>query len=470
MQLATAATVEQVLARHVGGTRFEDLPPEALWATKEHVMHTLGTVVAGSAAPGCPALVSLFEQMAGRPESTLLGWGVRVPAHHAAHGNSAMGHAQEFDNNDDRIAYKTSVCAVPAALAVAERRGGVSGREFLTAACLGIDFGIRMGLAIRPQPAHPVAPNLGPFAAVVASAKLLELNEAAIWDAFGLALCGVATVGASTTALSYTKRFQTGAAARNGVFAAVLAANGFSAHQAVFTGPGGYFVGIHGQEGDFEVLTDGLGERFEVVNVGPKAYPTCRYTQGAIDAALALANRHNLEPDDIAEVRVRVGPRDYAVVFGGQDGLAAKQRPQSVVDAQFSIPFTVATALVRRRVALDDMSETAIQDAKVVALAERVVPIVEPGFDVWPADVKPCEVEILTRAGSQRYLERVEYPRGNPRNRVPHAEIQANFLEFGARSARPLRPDAVERARDMIEDLEHVADVAEIAALLSPEG
>jgi 2-methylcitrate dehydratase PrpD len=141
-----------------------------------------------------------------------------------------------------------------------------------------------------------------------------------------------------------------------------------------------------------------------------------------------------------------------------------------VVDAQFSIPFTVATALVRRRVTLDDMSEAAIQDTQVVALAERVVPIVDPALDVWPADVKPCEVEILTRAGSQHYVERVEYPRGNARNPIPHSEIRANFLDFGARSARQLRPEAAERARDLIEELEHVADVAEIAALLSPSG
>lgn len=458
---------EEALAHHIARTRFEDLPPDAVAATKEHILHTLGTVLAGSAAPGCPELVGLLEESGGRPESSVLGWGLRMPAHAAAFANSAMAHAQEFDNNDDRIAYKSSVCAVPAALAIAERQSGVTGRDFLAAACVGIDFGIRLGLAIEPQPAHPIAPNLGPFAAAAASSRLLGLTKDQVWDALALASCGVAVVGSSTSALSYTKRFQTGAAARNGVFAALLAARGYRARQEVFGGRSGYYQVVHGRDGNVDVLMDGLGERYEVVNVGPKAYPSCRYTHGAIDAALALTRENDLHPEDIAKVTVTVGPRDFMVVFGGEQNLAAKQRPESVVDAQFSIPYTVASAIARRRVVLDDMTEAAIRDSAVVGLAERVMPRVDPDLDNWPADVKPCEVEVVLRTG-RRHARRVDYPKGNPRNPVPHEEIRANFLAFAARSARPLPPRHAERALEALEALEEVRDMAELTGLLGP--
>ena len=459
-------SIEGVVARHIVETRFSDLPAEAVIATKEHVLHTLGTVLAGSGAPGCDALIALLQELGGKQEATVLGWDMRVPAHYAAMANSTMGHAQEFDNNDDRIAYKSSVCAVPGGLAIAERVGKTSGRDMLTAVCVGIDLGIRMGLSIQPQPAHPTAANLGPFASAASAAKLLGLDELQTWDALALALCGVATVGSSTTALSFTKRYHAGAASRNGVFAALLASKGFSARQEIFESPRGYFHGIHGREGDLSILTEELGKRFEVVNVGPKGYPSCRYTHGPVDGALAIVRAHDLQPDDVAEVRVTVGPRDNDCVFGGVEGLVVKQLPKSVVDGQFSIPFTVATAIVRRRLSLDDMTEAALKDADVLAVSQRVFPVVDRSYDDWPSDVKPCRVEIRTRNG-QVHSERIEYPKGNPRNPVSHDEMRGNFLDFAGRAVRPLPKGNAERALDLIERLETVPDVREIAALLS---
>lgn len=467
MDTLTGRHVTQRVAQHLVRTTFEDIPEEAVQATKEHILHTLGTVLAGSGAPGCPTVVEFLQEWGGRGESTVLVYGSRLPAGHAALANSTMAHAQEFDNNDDRIAYKSSVCVIPGALAVAERLGGVDGKAFLTAVCLGIDLGIRMGLAIQPQPAHPTAPALGPFAAAAAGAKLLNLDEEGALNALGIALCGVSTTGTSTTSLSYTKRLQAGLGARNGVFAALLAAKGFPAGREIFHGERGYYLGIHKREGNLAALTEGLGERFEVVNVGPKAYPSCRYTHASIDAALALVRGHDLRPEDVAEIRVTVGPRDYQSVFGGDtpQGLAAKQRPLSVVDAQFSIPYTVATAVVRRQVFLDDFTEEGIRDSQILAIAQRVFPVVDPELERWPTDVKPARVEIRTWGG-QSYAQRVDYPKGNPLNPVPREEVRANFLEFAARAARPLPEERVRRARDLIEHLDQAPDIAQVPPLL----
>jgi len=467
--MGSADSIEQTIARHIVSTRFEDLPPDAISATKEHILHTVGTVLAGSAAPGVGELIALLQETGGTPESTILGWGIRVPAVNAAMANSTMGHAQDFDNNDDRIAYKTSVCAVPSALAVAERRGSTSGRELITATCIGIDLGIRMGLAVQPYPAHSQSCELGPFAAAVAVAKLIGLNEDQTWDALGLALCGVALLGCSIEGLTYSKRFMAGAASRNGTFAALLAAKGFRARQGVFAGSGNFYSGAWRCEADSARLLDGLGTLFEVVNVGPKPYSSCRYTHGPIDGALALMASNEFAIEDVEQVRVAVGPRDYAMVFGGADGLGTKQQPQSIVDAQFSIPYTVAVAMVQRKVFFDDFTASAICRPEILAISRRVVPVVRKDFDAWPNDVKPCEVEVLTRDG-RRHVQRIDYARGNPRNPVPHAEIRANFLACAERTPKKLRRGDVERARDLIEELETVTDVTQIPALLSPVG
>jgi 2-methylcitrate dehydratase PrpD len=465
----SSEAVEQTIARHIVSTEFASLPAAAVAATKEHILHTMATVLAGSSAPGVAELIEVLRDFEGRPASTIVGWDLRVPPAYAAMANSMMGHAQDFDNNDDRIAYKSSVCAVPAAFAVAEHLGSITGRDLLTATCIGIDLGIRMGLAVRPYPTHSQSPELGPFAAAAVAARLMKLDEDQVWDALGLALCGVATVGVSTSGMSYSKRFEAGAASRNGILAALLASKGFKARQPVFVGHGNYFKSVWNTEADLDVLLENIGEIFEVVNVGPKPYPSCRYTHAAIDGTLALAREHALHADDIEEVRVAVGRRDFEVVFGGTERLAVKQAPPSVVDAQFSIPYTVATAIINRRVLLEDFSPDAIRRPEVIALARKVKPDVRADLDIWPITVRPCEVEITTRRG-ERFAKRVEYARGNPLNPVPLEEIRENFISCARRTPFQLSNENVLAARDMIENLEIVSDIDGILERLSVSG
>lgn len=465
-EVVAPEAIEQVIARHIVNTRFEDIPAEAVFATKEHIMHTLATVLAGSNAPGAPEMMALLTETGGAPESTVLGWGAKLPASQAAMANSMMGHAKDFDNNDDRIAYKSSVCAVPASLAVAERMGATSGRDFLTAACVGIDLGIRLGLAVQPYPAHSQSPELGPFAAAASAARLLGCNEDQTWDALGLALCGVALLGVATGGLTYSKRFVAGAASRNGIIAAQLASKGFRARQPVISGPGNFFAGTWKTEADTSRLLDGLGKLFEVVNVGPKGYPSCRYTHASIDAALAIASNRDFSVDAIDSVKVTVGPHDYAHVFGGDAGVGRKQVPQSVVDAQFSIPYTVATALVQKSVFLDDFTPEAIHRPEIVAVSRRVQPDVRPEMDNWPSDVKPCVVEVILKNG-RKLSQRIDYALGNPKNPVPHDRIRANFVACAEHAPKKLDRANVEQAREMIETLESVKDVREITRLLS---
>ncbi|MDP2954684.1 MAG: MmgE/PrpD family protein, partial [Chloroflexota bacterium] len=355
---------------------------------------------------------------------------------------------------------------VPAALAVAEAKGGVSGKEFITAVCQGLDVGCRIGLATNPKPSHAGAPAPGYFGSAVACAKVLGLDEEQVLDAMSISYCQLAVGGLSIIAPALTKRLTAGFSARAGAFAATLASRGFPGSRGIFQGERGYFPLYRGREGDLETLTQDLGKRFEITHC-PKPYPSCRFTQAPIDATFALLKEYKLRPEDIHEVRVYLSGRAIHI-GGGVDGalLSRKRRPLGVVDAQFSAPYTVATAIVKGRVAIADFAPSALSDPVVLAMAERVVPVLDRKLDDVPDIITPAVVEIKTRDG--RSLERrVDHAKGSPQNPMTPEELREKFWGCVAEAARPLARARVEKAASLLEHLETVRDVREIAPLLA---
>ena len=185
-----SGTLTKQIAGYLARTGFDALDDDALRATKEHILYTLGTILAGSSAPGIKQALAGARALSGASqESTVLVTGDKLPAAFAALVNATMGHSRELDINDDRIAYKSSITVIPAALAVAEKVGKVSGKDFITAVCLGVDLGIRLGLATNPKPVHARAIALGPFAAAAACGKILGFDESGLHNALGIAFC-----------------------------------------------------------------------------------------------------------------------------------------------------------------------------------------------------------------------------------------------------------------------------------------
>lgn len=462
----TPMSVEERIVRHIVSTRYESLPGEVVQATKDHLIDTIGVAIGGSSAPGCKILLDQVREWGGKEEASVLVYGGKVPGPAAALVNGTMGHARDFDDNHDTIAYKGSVAAVPAALAIAESLN-LSGRDLITAVCLGIDLGCRVGLAIQPKPTHAFGRAIGCYGAAVAAGKAMSLDETPMHNALGLAHCEVGLGGISTAAPSLTKRLGVGIAARSGVWAAQLAKRGYPASRDVFHGPTGYYALYEGQEGDMAELVDGLGQRFEVMTLGMKPYPTCRYTHGSIDAALQIMGKHRLTPRDVATVTVRMPPRDYMTVGGGGDTSREGElrHPRSVVDAQFSTFYTVATALVKGEVSLRHLSEGGLADAEVLAMADRVSTIVDERLQVRDRDVQPQLVEIATRSG-ERYAKQVDYPKGSPQCPMSADERTSKYWDCIDHSAVPIDRHRAQTALDMIKSLEHLDKVAELAKVL----
>jgi 2-methylcitrate dehydratase PrpD len=264
-----------------------------------------------------------------------------------------------------------------------------------------------------------------------------------------------------------TKRLGVGFASQSGVMAALLAAAGFPAIGEVFQGAAGFFQTFYQCEGDYDTLLDQLGSRFEIILVGPKPFPSCRYTHCAVTGCIDLLRKHSIKASDIEEVRVQIGERDMRSVGGWTEDEKKKKRcPEGVVDAQFSIPYTVAATLMSGGLSLEEFTDAKLRNEEILNLAARVKLILNRDLDKGPMDVKPQVVEVVTRDGKV-LSERVEYPKGNPKNPVTSEELVESFRGMATYAAKSLGSDKVDDAVSLALKLEEVPDVSILTKLLT---
>ncbi|MBI2908204.1 MAG: MmgE/PrpD family protein [Chloroflexi bacterium] len=448
-------------ARNAVRLNFQDIPEAAIEATKKDILDHLGLALAGSSAPGIREMVTVMRELGGARESSIISYGSKVSPPEAAMANAAMAHALDYDDTHDEATVHAGVTAIPPALAIAEKIGSVGGKEFITAVTLGIDVLCRMGLANPEPPGRGWirTPVYGFFSGAVVAGRLLGLNEDQMVNALGIAYCQAAGNNQCVMDGALTKRLQPGFAARGGVFAALLAKQGITGARDSLEGRLGLYNVYHRGNYEPRPLTEGLGRRFEGANLSFKPYPCCRINHSYIDAALAIAREHAIEPDDILEIVAYVDREGHLLC----DPLEVKRNPKSVVDAQFSIPYTVAAALVRRQVVISDFTEPAIKDKTVIAVANRVTPKVDPSLAQRGA-APPAVVEV--RTSRDVYSKRVDHPYGHPKNPMSMEALAQKFRDCAAYAARPLPEANVPAVIEMVSDLEALSDMRDVVRLL----
>ena len=238
------------------------------------------------------------------------------------------------------------------------------------------------------------------------------------------------------------KRLHPGWAAQAGLTAAALAREGFQGASAPYEGRFGLYNAYLGPERDraaLELATAGLGETWELMATAIKPYPACHFTHGAIDAAIALAEA-GLDPEAIEAVEVLV-PQEVAKTVC--EPLEAKRRPQNSYDAQFSIPYLVASSLIRRRFGLPELEGAALADPAVQALSDRVSWRADPDSP-FPAAYSGEVIVTLRDGRTQRHREQVN--RGAADRPLSDAEIVAKFRDNAATAVGPRMAARVEAA------------------------
>jgi len=379
----TISAPTRELAKWIAGLRHGDLPPRTREVVRILLLDTLGCGAYGYVTPWAKILLQWAK--AGAPakgEATV--WGETVPslrASDAALVNGTSVHAFELDDYHQAKLHPGAV-VIPAAIAMAEKLGS-TGEQLVTAIAAGYEVMIRTSLALNPSATRLRGWHLtgvcGPFGAAAACASLMGLhNEQTAW-ALGLAGTQGSGLWAFNADGTMSKRFHAGRAAQSGVMAAELAAAGFTGPTQIYEFHDGGVLKAFSDASDPAPLTRDLGKVFHLDATSIKPYSCCGSTHSYVDAALEL--RRKLGTPWNPKRPVRVGMAKVVDVQCGFDYV-----PSSALNAQMSLRYVVAAALMEGQALPPQFSDAKIVDAGLTGLAGNIQCERDPALDkLYPA-------------------------------------------------------------------------------------
>jgi 2-methylcitrate dehydratase PrpD len=470
-----------LFAKNLLQINYKDLPQEVVEVTKKQVLDLYGVAIAGFTAPGIQELLGIIKDWGGKKESSIILCKQKVPAPMAAQMNATMAHALDFDDVHDAAVLHPGVAVIPACMAVAEAKGKVSGREFITAVALGVDMICRLTLATWPgyDPSSPekkekafqservkqgwhLTTVMGYLAAAGAVGKLLGLNEERMINAFGIAYhqCSGNLQGKIDGA--QTKRMGPGFSSRAGIASAIMAEKGMTGAKNCLEGKQGFY-NMYFQGGyDAKTLTFDLGKHFEGVNVSIKPYPCCRGLHNFIDATLALVSEQAIKAEDVKEIKLFSDEGGYHSLCTPHE---VKVKPRTQVDTQFSIPWGVATAIAKKRATIEHFTEAAIKSQDILNVTSKIS--VELDHSLDRADkIPPGKLEIRMKNG-QSFSKQIDEPLGSPERPMSFDDCAKKFRDCSSYPVRKLSKGRIERVIELIGQLERISNVGEIMKPLS---
>lgn len=452
------------VARHIIDTNYEDLPSDVVEVTKKLIMDTLAGGLCGSTGAGIKELFEILKGWGGKKESTVWVFGDKLPCVSAAQVNASMAHAWDYDDTYDPSPIHTGVTAVPTAFALAERAGGVDGKKMITAVALAIEFAVRLCKACKvpliESGWHFTALH-GNFNAAAVAGKLLGLDEETLVNTFGIAYHQAGGNLQCVHDGALTKRMGPGFAVRNGIMSALMAQKGITGVKNVLEGRHGLFKVYHQGEYHPEIITEHLGKKYEMVDVSFKPYPCCRDNHSAIDATLKIIREHKIKPGDVDTITVGINEGGLKYLC---DPLEIKRNPRTIIDAQFSIPWTVAVAIARGRVGIEGFTQRALKNKTILALSNKVIPRVDESL--CDAVITPAIVEIKTKSGGV-YRHRVDDIYGSPQNPMNMDALAEKFRDCASHGARPPKKERLEKLIQFLYQFENVRDVKQVIQLLN---
>lgn len=419
-----------------------DLGDEVVARAKFLLLDYLGVAIAGSLSESSGPVYRMLYRSACLGPCIVIGTSTKTSPEFAALANGTAAHSVELDDTHQAGSIHPGVVIFSTAIALSQAHPEISSGEFMTAVVAGYDFAARVAMAAQPKTQyelgfHPTS-TCGVFGAAVTAAKLLRLDQKQMLSAVGIAGSMAAGSLEFLAEGAWTKRLHPGLAAQNGIAAAKLAAEGFRGPRTILEGRDGFFH-TYSRQPMPDVVTKQLYRGFEILRTSVKPHACCRYMQAPIDGLIALAREHNIQPDQIERVEVAVLEAGWPLVCEPRE---RKYSPANVVDAQFSMPYGAAIALIDRAAGLDEFSGTGFDSPKLKNLMSKVVLTkdvrLEENFpQEWPARV---QIEL---ASGEKFEKFVRYPKGDPENPLTWQELSAKFHSLAARVFPKTRCDQI---------------------------
>ena len=454
----TDTTIAEGLAERIQSVAFDKLTADALHWAKVAVLDTVGCTLAG-AHEECAQIIGRTATIGiSGGECLVFGTNRRVGPLDAALINGTAAHALDDDDCSNTLGGHPSAPVVPALFALAELHKS-SGKQFLTAYVAGWEAETRIARGVNfhhyEKGWHPTA-TLGVFGSAAGCAHLLGLSVAQ--TAKALALAATFSSGIKSNFGTMTKPLHVGHAARNGMLAALLAADGFTASANAFEHKQG-FLNVFNGAGNYNadaILAD-WAEPWDIVSPGVaiKQYPCCGSTHPAIDAMLMLVRDNNLTPESVERIDSWTHPRRLAHTN--------RPNPQSELDAKFSVQYCLARGLVDRQVSIEHFEGDSYRDPAVQEVLRRVHAAPHPDMKMDTFEHFGAEVKVTLKDGSI-LTQKVHRPLGRgPENPLPTDLLEAKFANCAGRAMSANRVPALLQE---LRGLEAVASIATVSELM----
>lgn len=367
-------TISEELAAFASRLTAADIPARVRETAKLHILDVVGTALAATRFEFSRRAAAGIRALAEAGNHPVIGMPLRLALRDAVLLNGILAHGLDYDDTHPGAIVHPSCSVFPCVLGVAEAVNAHGG-DLLAAYVLGVDVATRIGLAahgLMHASGFHTTGIAGHFGCAVAAAQLYGLDTGQIVMAQGLAGSTASALSEHRADGAWNKRMHPGWAGVGGITAAALARGGFIGTRRIYEGADGLFrshTGGKSSEVDLGAMTRGLGECWMIEEVAVKPFPICHLLHACADAAIALKNRHNLKPRDIVEVRALLHPETFHYVA---EPAEMRRRPTSDYMAKFSVQYVVAACLVRGRFGFAELEPEALNDAEILALAQRV--------------------------------------------------------------------------------------------------
>jgi len=452
------STISRKMAEFAVALRYEDLPQEVVHQTKRFLYDSIGCALGGYNAHDVQIAHDVYKALGGAPEAAVIGSGLRTSSYYAAFLNSLM--IRVLDYND--IYWKEDPShpsdLIPAAMAAGERQHK-SGKDLITAVVLAYEFEQRLCEfavpGLRERKWHHA--SLTQFVSPIAAGKMLDLTVDEMVNAIGISGSHNMTLGAVTAGkLTMMKNTVDPLATQSGVLAALLAKNGYTGTEAIFEGKEGLMDTLGGKFLP-EILTEGLGESYRIMQCAMKAYPTEALTHSPITAALKIVKEHQIKPEEVKSITVKTIARAVDILAD-----PSKYHPESKETADHSLPYCIAAAVADGMVTTAQFQPAKLKDERILNLLPKVKAVAEPEFEKIFPEKKPAEVVIETERGI--FSSRVDYPKGDPREPMSDEELAQKFAGL---TADVLSDNRRRRISDAIWAVDEFDDLEKFMALLT---
>ncbi len=461
---AEGATVAQ--AKFASALTFDRLPPEVVERMKTCVLDTLGCCLFGATQPSVRKLAQMVaSEDGGGGDAIVMGTAQRASASMAALVNATAAHSFQLDEIHIQATLHPGSAALPAVLALAQAGGATtSGRDVITALVAGYETALRTGMAARGSIFTRGYHNqgaTGALAAAVAGGRLLGLDPLQMQHALGIAGSQAAGLMAVQEG-AMAKSFHCGRASQSGVYAAKLAALGYTGIPQVLEEPYGGFLSTIAipAQCDGTMLTAGLGERWELLNVGYKPAPASNGSVSAMTALDTIMREHGLVHGQIERMTAWVSSN----TLGHCGWEYTRDKVQGVLAAQMNLRYGLAVMALEREATAAQFAPDRLFAPETMAFLPRIHVEHDPKYDGHGGIYRvACRLQVQTRDGCRHETE-VLFRKGSNEDPMSADELRHKFLGLAGPVLGQSRAAALAALVDRLEDL---ADTTELSALLS---